>query len=76
MSPSEMSAIRTRLRNVNVEYSALVKDKSGEGRYVRMSELRAERSELMALLMGDGVGGLSARLRVLPDRSIASALAT
>jgi hypothetical protein len=68
-----MFAIRTRLRNVNVEYSALVKDKSGEGRFVRMSELKAERAELMALLAGDGMSGLSASLRILPDRSIETA---
>jgi hypothetical protein len=73
MSPSEMFAIRTRLRNVNVEYSALVKDKSGEGRFVRMGELKAERGELMALLAGDGMSGLSATLHVLPDRSVATA---
>ena len=45
MNPSEMFAIRTRLRNVNVEFSALVKDKTGEGRYLRMRELKAERAE-------------------------------
>jgi hypothetical protein len=70
MSPIEMFAIRTRLRNVNVEFSALVKDKSGEGRFVRMRELKAERAELMALLAGDAMPGLSASLRILPDRSI------
>ena len=70
MSPSEMFAIRTRLRNVNVEYSALVKDKSGEGRFARMRELRAERAELMTLLTGDGMSGLSASLRIIPERSL------
>ena len=40
MSPIEMFAIRTRLRNVNVEFSALVKDKSRRRAFVRMHELR------------------------------------
>ena len=73
MSPSELFAIRTRLRNVNVEYSALVKDKSGEGRFARMRELRAERTELMALLAGDGMSGLSASLRIIPDPLVGTA---
>jgi len=73
MSPSELFAIRTRLRNVNVEFSALVKDKSGEARFRRMHELKAERAELMALLAGDGMSGLSASLRILPDPSIETA---
>jgi hypothetical protein len=72
MNPSELFAIRTRLRNVNVEFSALVKDKSGEGRCVRMGELKAERAELMALLAGDGYCGLSGSLRI-PDASIGTA---
>jgi len=73
MNPSEIYAIRTRLRDVNVEFSALVKDKSGEGRFVRMGELKAERAELMALLAGDGLSALSAGLRIIPDRSIDAA---
>ena len=50
MSPS---ALRTRLRDVNVEFSSLLKNKSGEGRIVRMTELKSERATLMALLAGD-----------------------
>jgi hypothetical protein len=73
MSPSELFAIRTRLRNVNVEFSALVKDKSGDGRFRRMHELKAERAELMALLAGDGLSALSASLRIIPDPSMETA---
>ncbi|HEU4377585.1 MAG TPA: hypothetical protein VFR73_03365 [Hyphomicrobiaceae bacterium] len=73
MNPSEMFAIRTRLRNVNVEFSALVKDKTGEGRYLRMRELKAERAELMALLAGDGLSGLGATLRLISEPSLETA---
>jgi hypothetical protein len=73
MSPSELFAIRTRLRNVNVEFSALVKDKSGEGRFRRMHELKSERAELMALLAGDGLSGMSASLRIIPEPSMETA---
>lgn len=73
MSPSELFAIRTRLRNVNVEFSALVKDKSGEGRFRRMHELKSERAELMALLAGDGLSALSASLRIIPEPSMETA---
>jgi hypothetical protein len=52
MSSRDASLLRTRLRQVNVEYSALVRDRSGEGRFVRMGELRTERRALMALLFG------------------------
>jgi hypothetical protein len=50
MSTRDASLLRTRLRQVNVEYSALVRDRSGEGRFVRMGELRTERRALMAVL--------------------------
>jgi hypothetical protein len=70
MSPGEMFAIRTRLRNVNLEYSALVKDKAGDRRYLRMSELKAERAELMALLAGDGMPGLGTSLRIIRESTI------
>jgi hypothetical protein len=73
MNPSEMFAIRTRLRNVNVEFSALVKDKTGEGRFLRMRELKAERAELMALLAGDGLSGLHATLRMISEPSLETA---
>jgi hypothetical protein len=46
----ELSMLRTKLRQVNVEYSALVRDKQQETRFVRMGELRNERRALMALI--------------------------
>jgi hypothetical protein len=57
MNPYDTSMLRTRLRQVNVEYSALVRERSGEGRFVRMGELRAERRALMAL-MAEGATGV------------------
>jgi len=52
MNSREAFLLRTRLRQVNMEYSVLVRDRSGERRFVRMAELRAERHALMALLFG------------------------
>jgi hypothetical protein len=78
MNPGEISAIRTQLRDVNVEYSALVKDKSGEGRFMRMRELRAERAALMALLAQDCMPDFRGSLRGLPEQpaTLAVQLAT
>ena len=52
MNPTGLSVIRTKLRDVNVEYSALVRASASEGRFVRMHELKAERQALMALMAG------------------------
>ena len=52
MISSEAFLLRTRLRQVNMEYSVLVRDRSVERRFVRMAELRAERHALMELLFG------------------------
>jgi hypothetical protein len=52
MNSHEASLLRTRLRQVNIAYSALVRDRTGEERFVRMGELRRERRALMALLFG------------------------
>jgi hypothetical protein len=78
MNPGEISAIRTQLRDVNVEYSALVKDKSGEGRFMRMRELRAERATLMAMLARDYVPAFRGGLRGMPEHpaTVAAQLAT
>jgi hypothetical protein len=43
-------ALRTKLRELNIEYSALVRSKTGERRFVRMGELTLERRGLMALI--------------------------
>jgi hypothetical protein len=47
---SELNRLRCRLRAVNIEYSALVRRKTGGAAYARMAELRAERHVLMALI--------------------------
>ena len=57
MNSWDSSQLRTRLREVNMEFSALLRDKSGEGRFVRMDELKSERQALMAMLFGKAVGG-------------------
>ena len=49
MNRSEIAVLRTKLRALNIEYSALVRGR-GEGTRVRMEELRAERRALMALI--------------------------
>ena len=43
-------ALRTKLRELNIEYSALARSKTGEGRFVRMGELTVERRGLLALI--------------------------
>ena len=48
----DYAALRSRLWDVNIEYSALVKSKT-EGRLARMAQLKAERKTLMALLAGE-----------------------
>ena len=40
MSSRETFVLRTRLREVNMEYSALVRDRTLDRRFVRMAELR------------------------------------
>ena len=50
MSSRETFLLRTKLRQVNMEYSALVRDRTSERRFVRMDELRIERWSLMNLL--------------------------
>ena len=64
MNPRRTSAVRTRLRDINIEYSALVKSKALEGRSVRMAQLRSERTVLMALLSEGGD-----LLRVVPGHT-------
>jgi hypothetical protein len=45
--------LRTRLRDVNIKHSRLVRDKSVPDRSVQMAALRTERAMLLALLGGD-----------------------
>ena len=61
----ETFLLRTKLRQVNMEYSALVRDRTSERRFVRMDELRIERRALMNLLFG----GASSKRRPLVSRS-------
>jgi hypothetical protein len=50
MNRSEIAVLRTNLRALNIEYSALVRGRTGEDACVRMEELRVERRALMALI--------------------------
>jgi hypothetical protein len=50
MTPIQLNAIRRKLRELNLEYSALLRDRFGEGRFARMAKLRAERNALVALI--------------------------
>jgi hypothetical protein len=52
MNCRERVRLRTRLRQVNIEYSALVRNRTEEGRFVRMSALRMERRAIMSLIFG------------------------
>jgi hypothetical protein len=47
---TELGMLRTRLRAVNMEYSALRKRRRWAGALGRMAALRAERQALMALI--------------------------
>ena len=44
--------LRTRLRVVNIEHSRLLKEKTSQGWFARMGELKSERRALMAQLAG------------------------
>ena len=57
MDLREVCLLRTRLRQVNVEFSALLRSGAGEGRFVRMNELKAERKVLMALMAREAAVG-------------------
>jgi hypothetical protein len=50
MNGRELTVLRTKLWELNIEYSGLVRAKRGEDALVRMEELRAERRALMALI--------------------------
>ena len=52
MNSRERAQLRTRLRQVNIEYSALVRNRSAEGRFVQMTALRFERRVIISLLFG------------------------
>jgi len=50
MNRREMALLRTKLRDINIEYSMLVRGKTAEGTLVRMEALRVERRAVMALI--------------------------
>jgi hypothetical protein len=52
MNFRERTHLRTRLRQVNIEYSALVRERFGEGRLIRMTALKIQRRAIMSLLFG------------------------
>jgi hypothetical protein len=56
MNSRERAQLRTRLRQLNIEYSALVRNRSEEGRFVRMTALRIERRAIMSFLFGGDRG--------------------
>ena len=72
MNFRERAHLRTRLRQVNMEYSALVRDRSEEGRFVRMTALKIQRRAIMSLLFG----GERAERRMPVARQQRSAVAT
>jgi hypothetical protein len=58
----DIAVLRTKLRGVNIAYSALVRRSAVEDRFARMAELRTERHALMALIAArtqNGRGGAS-----------------
>lgn len=60
------NALRTRLREINIEHSRLLKDKSGPDQLARMATLRNERAILLGLLAGDGALRLISSQDALP----------
>ena len=52
MNSRERAQLRTRLRQLNIEYSAMVRNRSEEGRFIRMTALRIERRKIMSFLFG------------------------
>jgi hypothetical protein len=67
MNSRETLLLRTKLRQVNMEYSALVRHRTSERRFVRMDELRIERLALMNLLFG---GANSKRCRLVSQSDV------
>ena len=52
MNSRERARLRTRLRQVNIEYSALVRNRSKEGGFLQMADLTIKRRAIMSLLFG------------------------
>ena len=57
------NALRTRLRDINIEHSRLLKD-TAQDHFAQMAALRSERTILLGLLAGDGT------LRLVSDQDL------
>jgi hypothetical protein len=68
---SNLGRLRCQLRAVNIEYSAFVRRKAEDAGYARMTELRAERYALMALIAAEGH---AAAMELAPEHTGASLL--
>ena len=68
MNPGEIALLRTKLREVNIEYSALVRKKAGRGGSRELGELRLERQALMTLIAEARGRETRERLRVPSGR--------
>jgi len=62
----DRNILRTRLRDINIEHSRLVKDKSALDRFARIAALRSERAILLGLLAGDSTLRLVSSRTALP----------
>jgi hypothetical protein len=73
MNLGELAVLRRKLREVNIEYSALVRKKAVQARFVRLEELRVERYALMALI-ADERGRDGSERRLLPAQESANSV--
>jgi hypothetical protein len=73
MTRSDLIAIRRRLRDVNIEYSGLVRNKLGERRFVRMEELKAERETLVGLIVQNEKSGMPVGAALASDSRLHAA---
>ena len=64
MNRNEIAVVRTKLRELNIEYSALVRGKTGKVGFLRMGELRVERQRLMRLIAAERVQDLECHFAV------------
>ncbi len=64
MNPGEIALLRTKLRELNIEYSALVRRKAEQLRLARLGELRVARQALMTLIAEARGRETGERLRV------------
>jgi hypothetical protein len=62
-NPTKIAVLRTMLRQVNVEYSALVRSAADASKTARLDELRTQRSALMTRIaeLGSSVGDMLLR---------------